>query len=219
MTTSSLRFAVLLMCTSGFLDAYTYMARGGVFANAQTGNVILGAIDLSAGSWGDALRHLWPILAFAVGVALAASLKTAADGRYARTAGPATLAASVVVLVVAATLPTSVPSTLVILPITVVSAMQLELFRSIGDLSYAPIATTGNLMRLVESGHAQLRHRDETSRRALGTYLSVFAAFTSGAIAGAVATDLIGVRSTLLPAAALALGFGLLVARRDHPLT
>ena len=30
----------LLAVSGGFLDAYTYLCRGGVFANAQTGNMI-----------------------------------------------------------------------------------------------------------------------------------------------------------------------------------
>ena len=33
----SFRVAALLSVTGGFLDAYTYVARDGVFANAQTG--------------------------------------------------------------------------------------------------------------------------------------------------------------------------------------
>ena len=46
-TSTSLRFALLLTCASGFLDSYTFLARGGVFANAQTGNVIfLGLVPI-----------------------------------------------------------------------------------------------------------------------------------------------------------------------------
>ena len=32
---------VLLAIAGGFLDVYTYISRGGVFANAQTGNIVL----------------------------------------------------------------------------------------------------------------------------------------------------------------------------------
>ena len=35
------RVAALLAVVGGFLDAYTYILRGGVFANAQTGNIVL----------------------------------------------------------------------------------------------------------------------------------------------------------------------------------
>jgi len=35
----SILVALLLTLTGGFLDAYTFMLRGGTFANAQTGNI------------------------------------------------------------------------------------------------------------------------------------------------------------------------------------
>ena len=74
--TRSLWFALLLTMANGFLDAHTYLARGGVFANVQTANVIFGAIDTSEGEWVAALAHLWPILAFIAGVALASHIKS-----------------------------------------------------------------------------------------------------------------------------------------------
>ena len=39
-----LRVGLCLAFTGGFLDAYTYLLRGGVFANAQTGNMVLMAL-------------------------------------------------------------------------------------------------------------------------------------------------------------------------------
>ena len=36
----------LLALAGGFLDAYTYICRGGVFANAQTGNIVLFSLHL-----------------------------------------------------------------------------------------------------------------------------------------------------------------------------
>ena len=39
--------AMLLAIVGGFLDAYTYVARGGVFANAQTGNIVLFGLHLA----------------------------------------------------------------------------------------------------------------------------------------------------------------------------
>ena len=62
----------LLSLAGGFLDAYTYITRGGVFANAQTGNMVLLGLRLSEHRWSDSLSYLIPILAFAAGVLLAA---------------------------------------------------------------------------------------------------------------------------------------------------
>ena len=43
--------AMLLAIVGGFLDAYTYVARGGVFANAQTGNIVLFGLHLAEKKW------------------------------------------------------------------------------------------------------------------------------------------------------------------------
>ena len=46
---------VLLTIVGGYFDAYTYIARGGVFANAQTGNIVLFGIHLAGGRFDKAL--------------------------------------------------------------------------------------------------------------------------------------------------------------------
>ena len=40
----NLSTGLLLAGAGGFLDAYTFVGRGGVFANAQTGNIVLLAV-------------------------------------------------------------------------------------------------------------------------------------------------------------------------------
>jgi uncharacterized membrane protein YoaK (UPF0700 family) len=60
--------AILLSCAGGYLDAFTWVGQGGVFANAQTGNVVLLGINAAAGQWSEAVHHLMPILAFTFGV-------------------------------------------------------------------------------------------------------------------------------------------------------
>jgi hypothetical protein len=46
------------------------------------------------------------------------------------------------------------------------AAIQIGLFRNIGDFVYLPVATTGNLMRLVESGYTGFVDHDATAWRA-----------------------------------------------------
>lgn len=66
--------AVPLIAANGALDAYTFLAHNGVFATAQTGNVVLFAIGLVRPAVAAPLPHLWPILAFVAGIAVARSL-------------------------------------------------------------------------------------------------------------------------------------------------
>ncbi len=54
----SFRMGALLAVTGGFFDVYTYLCRGKVFANAQTGNMVLLGISVSQGQWLAALQYL-----------------------------------------------------------------------------------------------------------------------------------------------------------------
>lgn len=65
------RNCIFLALSGGFQDAYTYFTRDGVFANAQTGNVVLMSTNFMTGKWGEGLKYLFPILAFALGVLVA----------------------------------------------------------------------------------------------------------------------------------------------------
>lgn len=67
----SRRLAVLLAVSGGLMDAYTYIFRGGVFANAQTGNMLLFGVSLSEGNFAEALRYFLPVLSFALGIIIA----------------------------------------------------------------------------------------------------------------------------------------------------
>ncbi|KAA0108415.1 YoaK family protein [Mycolicibacterium sp. P1-5] len=202
-TTTTLRFALLLTLANGFLDAYTYLARGGVFANVQTGNVIFFALEMSHGRLTSALAHVWPILAFIAGVALASHLKSGRVERHLKYPMRWTMLLQAVVLSIIGFVPTTVAHSYVTVPISFVAAMQMGLFRNIGDFLYLPVATTGNLMRLVEAGYTGFVDHDATSRRAFGTYAALTSVFTGGALIGAFATRAWGVHAIWIPAAVL----------------
>ncbi|MCX2929595.1 YoaK family protein [Mycobacterium sp. CVI_P3] len=202
-TSTTLRFALLLTVANGFLDAYTYLARGGVFANVQTGNVIFFALHLSQGRPANALAHVWPILAFVAGVGLASHLKSGRVERYLKHPLRWTMLAQAIVLATIGFVPGTVPNSYVTVPISFVAAMQIGLFRKIGDFVYLPVATTGNLMRLIESGYTGFVDHDAIARRAFRTYAAVTLFFTGGALAGAFATRAWSVQAIWLPAAVL----------------
>ena len=67
----SIRLGALLAISGGMMDAYSYIMRGHVFANAQTGNMLLFGVNLSEGNFQTALTYFCPILAFTIGIMLA----------------------------------------------------------------------------------------------------------------------------------------------------
>ena len=62
---------ILLCLCGGFQDAYTYVCRDKVFANAQTGNIVLLGNHLAQQDWSGAVRYAVPILAFTAGIFVA----------------------------------------------------------------------------------------------------------------------------------------------------
>jgi uncharacterized membrane protein YoaK (UPF0700 family) len=214
--TRSLWFALLLTLANGFLDAHTYIARGGVFANVQTANVIFGAIDTSKREWTLALAHLWPLLAFIAGVALASHIKSGRVERAVPRPLIWTMAIQAVALAIIGFVPPSVPHSYVTVQISFLAAMQIGLFRNIGDLVYLPVATTGNLMRFVEAGYDGFVEKRAESRRACGVYGALIVAFACGALIGAIASRAWGVHAIWLPAGFLAVTLCLFIIDERH---
>jgi uncharacterized membrane protein YoaK (UPF0700 family) len=202
--TRTLWFALLLTLTNGFMDAHTYYVRGGVFANVQTGNVIFFAIEASERRMAAALAHVWPILAFIAGVWLASHIKSGRAERIVPHPLRWTMAVQVVALAVIGFVPVSVPHSYVTVPISFLAAVQMGLFRNVGDLAYLPVATTGNLMRFVEAGYDGLVERSAASRRACGIYGALILAFAGGALIGAFASRAWGAHAIWLAAGILA---------------
>jgi uncharacterized membrane protein YoaK (UPF0700 family) len=214
--TRSLWFALLLTLANGFLDAHTYLTRGGVFANVQTANVIFGAIDTSERKFALALAHVWPLLAFIAGVALASHIKAGRVERIVPRPLRWTMAVQALALAIIGFVPASVPHSYVTVPISFLAAVQIGLFRNIGDLVYVPVATTGNLMRCVEAGYDGFVANRQASREAFGVYGVLIVAFGLGALIGAFASRAWGVHAIWLPAGLLAFTLCLFIIDERH---
>lgn len=63
--------AAFLSISGGLQDAYTYISRGKVFANAQTGNIVLLSQHIFTGDFHSMLHYLVPVVFFAFGIAAA----------------------------------------------------------------------------------------------------------------------------------------------------
>lgn len=210
-TSTSLRFAVVITFVGGFLDAYTYIARGGVFANAQTGNVILLGVDLSEGKWHAASEHLWPIVAFIAGIAFASLIKSERAQRTGMYPMRWTVAVLAGLLVAVGFVPETVSNAVVTIPIAFVSAVLMGLFRTVGGLAFMPIATTGNLMRFTEAGYNWVVEGQREQGHTVRIYAVIIAGFAAGAVIGAVISGAWHVHASWVPAGLLALTLGLFI--------
>lgn len=203
---------MLLAVVGGGLDAYTYLARGGVFANAQTGNVVLFGVKAAGGHWAQALLHLPPIGAFVLGQAAALGLARARAHHSIRHAARLVLAVEIVVLVAVGLVPVSWPDEVTTVAVAFVSSVQVGTFRLVDDVTYKSTMTTGNLERLVGTGFRWLVDGDAAGGRQTRRLVAIVVAFAVGAALGAVATRGIGVRAVWLGAALLVVVLVMIVA-------
>ena len=121
----------LLAASGGLQDAYTYNVRDQVFANAQTGNMLLVGQNLALGYWGPALEHLVPVLAFTAGIFAAEQIRNRFHGRGgAFHWRQAVVLLETVILALVAFIPGSL-NILANLLVSFVCAMQVEAFRKI----------------------------------------------------------------------------------------
>jgi uncharacterized membrane protein YoaK (UPF0700 family) len=195
-----------LAVVGGFLDAYTFVAHGGVFANAQTGNVVFVAIHAAQGQRAQAAGYLPIIGAFVLGLVAAEWL--AAHRRLPGLDDPTrvVLLAEIAVLVAVAGLPRSVPTLVTTMAVAFVAALQVTTFRLDRDTTYSTTMTTGNLRTLVTAAYEWLSGYDRTQRVVAQRLALIVLAFAGGAGVGAVASapGALGTRATLLAAAVLA---------------
>lgn len=214
----SMRLGALLAVAGGFFDAYTYLCRGGVFANAQTGNIVLLGLELAEREWLRALAYLAPILAFALGVVVAEVVKRRGKARQAGGAGmhwrQVIVLAEIVLLAVAAFLPQRMDMAVNIL-ISFMCAMQVEAFRKVRGSAFATTMCTGNLRSGTEQLVIWRQTGDANAARKARHYYCIILFFILGAALGAVCTDTLGERALLITCVPLIAVFGMMFIREE----
>ena len=209
----SLQMGLLLAATGGFLDAYTYVARGRVFANAQTGNLVL--LGLRAFETDpQALRYLVPVCAFVLGIVLSEFLKARKRALHPVNWRQAVLGVEALVLVAAAFLPEAW-NNLVNAGISFACAMQVNTFRAFEGNLYATTMCTGNLRSGTERLWRYARGRDREDLRVGLQYFAVIGCFMLGAGLGGLLTQILRLRAALFPAGLL-LAAALVMCREEE---
>lgn len=194
-TTESLRLGILLAIVGGFLDAYTYVGRGGIFANAQTGNIVLVSIEISKGQWLEALLHMPPILAFIVGVVVAETIKKSPPKIFIKDSVRTILYLEILVLFIIGFVPGTVPNSFVTVTISFVASVQVSTFRKLHNYPYSTTMSTGNLYSASQAAYVAFVNKDRASAlKALG-YFTIIFFFVLGAFLGGLTTSYFGVKA------------------------
>ena len=211
-----LEVGILLCVAGGFLDAYTYVTRGGVFCNAQTSNLIFLTLGIASGDGTAALRYLVPVLLFIAGVFLSELCLHLAKKKREEFRGHGfVLLGEIAVLVAVGFLPPSAPDMLVNALVSLAAAVQFDNFRKMEGKPFATAFCTGNMRTATEHAMHAAAEKDRAAVKVTAKYALLICAFLCGVLAGYYASQAAGGYAAFIAAAILAAVFaGILLGER-----
>lgn len=197
----------ILAVVGGFLDAYTYLLRGGVFANAQTGNIVLLGLYAARFHFAKAFYYLIPISAFIMGVIIVEAVKWKFREYHLFHWRQGIIAAEFVLLLAAAFIPQGKWDTAVNIAVSFVCAMQVESFRKVNGNAYATTMCTGNLRSASESLCRYAITKDSSEREKSLRYYGIILFFIGGAVLGTWMSGVFAEKAVLFCCGLLATAF------------
>ena len=210
-----MRTAAFIILSGGFQDAYTYCGRGGVFANAQTGNIVLMSSNFFSGRFAAGIKYLVPIAAFLLGTAVAECVHRKWKYYRALHWRQIVLACEMAMLFAVGFLPQE-GNTAANALVSFVCAMQVQTFRKVRGHAYASTMCIGNMRSGTEALCVYFHTRDrEVLHKAL-TYFGVIGLFAVGAGLGALLTGAFAERGIWVSCALLAVSFLIMFIREEE---
>lgn len=212
-TSESIELAIVLALSGGLMDAYSYVARGKVFANAQTGNMLLFGIAVADGDAERALHYLFPVLSFAVGVALAHEIKLFTHERHMHWRQGALIAEIALLIAVA-----FVPEGLNFLANGLTSlacGIQVQAFRKLHGHPFATTMCIGNLRSGTQHLVGYLHEHDHDMLTSALLYYGTIVTFVVGAVVGSRLVMATGLHAILASSALLVVGLIFMFADRE----
>lgn len=193
----SLRLGVLLAIVGGFLEAYTFFCRGGVFANCQTGNLVMFALSAADGNGADMILYLIPVIAFIVGIFLAEWVKQIFRLYEKLHWRQIIILFEIFCLAVTAFIPEGNLDVIVTTVIAFVCSMQVESFRKVRGNAFATTMCTGNLRSASENLYHWIAGGDKEAKKKGQHYLTIVGSFMIGAVVGAALTHIFAEKAVL----------------------
>ncbi len=200
----SIRLGAMLAVSGGLMDAYSYIQRDHVFANAQTGNILLFGVNISEGNFSGAMHYFLPVLAFIAGIA-AAEFVRMRERNFLHWRQVSVITEAVILAVVA-----FIPLSLNLPANTLISfacGIQVESFRKIRGNSAATTMCIGNMRSGTQHLCQFFRDRDREHLYSAALYYGIILCFVLGAVIGNVAVGFLHEKAILCSSALLLIVF------------
>ena len=176
----SLIIMILLNLSGGTQDACSYFLRDHVFANAQTGNIVLMGCYLISEDLRDSIRYFLPVFCFALGVLTACFIRSKCRHTGKIHWRHLVLVMEILLLFVVGFLPPQV-NWLANALTSFACAMQVQAFRKVDGYAYASTMCIGNLRSGMAALSAFMRNHKKQQLEQVGHYFGVIFLFAVGA--------------------------------------
>ena len=186
-------------------------------ANAQTGNMLLLGINLSERNWSMALRYLFPVLAFAVGIALADVVRVHAKDKSLFHWRQLSVLCEALVLLVVCFFPQSMNLAANSLT-SLACGIQVESFRKIHGNGIATTMCIGNLRSGTQNWCDFHYTKNKESAFKGMLYYGIILMFIIGAIIGNAFVKLLAEKAILICAAVLFMAFIMMFVDKEKAL-
>ena len=210
----SFLIAGILSISGGLQDAYTYMYRGKVFANAQTGNIVLLAQNLVDRNWFVALRYFSPLLFFALGVAAAECIHMRYQKAQRIHWRQLVLAIEILLLFAVGFFPNEM-DLLANAMVSFACAMQVQAFRKVNGYAFASTMCIGDLRSGVEAFCIWRKSHEPHAKDRMVRYFGIIFLFALGAGLGSKSAAQLGGRAIWLSCCFLLVSFTLMFIREE----
>lgn len=210
----SFRLSALLSFSGGLQDAYTYNMRNGVFANAQTGNVVLMSQNFMQGNWYKGLHYMIPLVSFAAGIFLAERIESRFKNSTKIHWRQIILVIEFILLLAVGFMPASFNMVANVL-VSFSCAMQVQTFRKVHGYGYASTMCIGNLRNGTESLSQYIRTKEKESLRKALHFFGIILIFAIGAGIGGVISGRLGFGTIWISSAILVVVALMMVKKSD----
>ena len=194
----------LLIFVGGFYGGYALTVRGGVFANAQTANLALFAVNLGCGDWRKAAYYLIPMSAYLAGIVFSEwcpkPLRRFGVMRW----DTLLTLVEMIIVVILGFIPATAPHQISQVTISFICAMQYNTFRQAEGIPMATVFCTDHMRQFASSLTKWLRKGDNGAAmgKKAAAHGLMLLCFALGALAAALLSRVLDVRTiwcALLP--------------------
>lgn len=210
----SVLVAAFLCLSGGFQDAYTFFCRGEVFANAQTGNMVLMGTGFATGDYRTGLRYLLPVLAFAAGIYTAERIRRHFKYYEKIHWRQLIVVMEIILLFGVGWMPQKV-NLLANMLVSFVCAMQVQSFRKVNGNAYASTMCIGNLRTAMDMLCSYHVTKDKRLLQKSLLYYGFIGIFIVGAAVGGVLAGILKEQAIWISCGLLLAAFLIMFVRED----